>query len=122
MDYIREFDIRLEKEMYYAGELLQGQVILNTVENFKLRGECSGWGSREEWCGERKERGCVVVCVVERCAGSVGCGVVWCGYGWVGERREGGGRCAHQQLATSSPNHSSKTPLHVTSEHQQACS
>ncbi|XP_050700191.1 arrestin domain-containing protein 2-like [Eriocheir sinensis] len=37
MDYIREFDIRLEKEMYYAGELLQGQVILNTVENFKLR-------------------------------------------------------------------------------------
>lgn len=39
MDYIREFDIRLEKEMYYAGELLQGQVILNTVENFKLRGE-----------------------------------------------------------------------------------
>ncbi|GAB6031690.1 hypothetical protein CHUAL_009441 [Chamberlinius hualienensis] len=37
MDYIREFDIRLEKEMYYAGEILSGQVILHTVENFKLR-------------------------------------------------------------------------------------
>ncbi|XP_043223686.1 arrestin domain-containing protein 2-like [Amphibalanus amphitrite] len=37
MDYIREFDIRLEKEMYYAGETLAGQVILDTIENFKLR-------------------------------------------------------------------------------------
>ncbi|OXA40481.1 Arrestin domain-containing protein 2 [Folsomia candida] len=37
MDYIREFDIRLEKEMYYAGETLSGVVILDTVENFKLR-------------------------------------------------------------------------------------
>lgn len=39
MDYIREFDIRLEKEMYYAGETLSGVVILDTVENFKLRSE-----------------------------------------------------------------------------------
>lgn len=38
MDYIREFDIRLEKEMYYAGEILSGHVILDTVENFKLKG------------------------------------------------------------------------------------
>jgi hypothetical protein len=38
MDYIREFDIRLEKEMYYAGETVYGVVILDTVENFKLRG------------------------------------------------------------------------------------
>ncbi|CAG7786385.1 unnamed protein product, partial [Allacma fusca] len=38
MDYIREFDIRLEKEMFYAGETLSGHVILDTVENFKLRG------------------------------------------------------------------------------------
>lgn len=38
MDYIREFDIRLEKEMYYAGETLSGHVILDTVENFKLKG------------------------------------------------------------------------------------
>ncbi|XP_023232199.1 arrestin domain-containing protein 2-like isoform X2 [Centruroides sculpturatus] len=37
MDYIREFDIRLEKEMYYAGEILVGHVILDTVENFKLK-------------------------------------------------------------------------------------
>lgn len=37
MDYIREFDIRLEKEMYYAGETVYGVVILDTVENFKLR-------------------------------------------------------------------------------------
>jgi hypothetical protein len=37
MDYIREFDIRLEKEMFYAGEVLSGVVILDTIENFKLR-------------------------------------------------------------------------------------
>jgi len=38
MDYIRQFDIRLEKEMYYAGETLAGHVILDTLENFKLKG------------------------------------------------------------------------------------
>ncbi|XP_044743797.1 arrestin domain-containing protein 3-like [Chrysoperla carnea] len=37
MDYIREFDIKLDKEYYYAGEALNGTVILDTVENFKLR-------------------------------------------------------------------------------------
>lgn len=37
MDYIREFDIRLEREMFYAGEVLSGHVVLDTVENFKLR-------------------------------------------------------------------------------------
>ncbi|ODM91409.1 Arrestin domain-containing protein 2 [Orchesella cincta] len=37
MDYIREFDIKLEKEMFYAGECLSGFVILDTIENFKLR-------------------------------------------------------------------------------------
>lgn len=39
MDYIREFDIRLDREMYYAGETLSGCVILSTKENFKLKGE-----------------------------------------------------------------------------------
>lgn len=39
MDYIRGFDIKLEKEMYYAGETLHGQVLLDTTENFKLKGE-----------------------------------------------------------------------------------
>ncbi|GLV37056.1 Wee1 kinase [Carabus blaptoides fortunei] len=37
MDYIREFDIRLDKEYYYAGENITGVVVLDTVENFKLR-------------------------------------------------------------------------------------
>lgn len=37
MDYIREFDIQLEKEHYYAGETIKGDVVLDTVENFKLR-------------------------------------------------------------------------------------
>ncbi|XP_050315045.1 arrestin domain-containing protein 3-like [Anthonomus grandis grandis] len=37
MDYIREFDIQLEREYYYAGEIICGNVILDTVENFKLR-------------------------------------------------------------------------------------
>lgn len=39
MDYIREFDIRLDKEMFYAGEILEGHVVLDTVENFKLKSE-----------------------------------------------------------------------------------
>ncbi len=39
MDYIREFDIRLDREMYYAGETVAGHVLLDTSENFKLRGE-----------------------------------------------------------------------------------
>ena len=37
MDYLREFDIRLDHEMYYAGELLQGHIYLETIENFKLK-------------------------------------------------------------------------------------
>lgn len=37
MDYIREFDIQLEKEYYYPGETVKGDVILDTIENFKLR-------------------------------------------------------------------------------------
>ncbi|CAG0893024.1 unnamed protein product [Cyprideis torosa] len=39
MDYLREFDIRLEKEMFYAGEVLKGSVFLDTIENFKLKCE-----------------------------------------------------------------------------------
>lgn len=34
-----EFDIHLDKEMYYAGETLSGYVLLKTIENFKLKGE-----------------------------------------------------------------------------------
>lgn len=41
MDYIREFDIKLDKEYYYAGEIITGIVILDTTENFKLRSEFS---------------------------------------------------------------------------------
>lgn len=37
MDYIREFDIRLDREMYYAGEVVAGHVFLETTENFKLK-------------------------------------------------------------------------------------
>ncbi|XP_055710538.1 arrestin domain-containing protein 3-like isoform X2 [Phlebotomus papatasi] len=37
MDYIKELDIRLDKEYYYAGEILVGRVILDTSENFKLK-------------------------------------------------------------------------------------
>ena len=39
MDWIKKFDIRLEKEMYYPGECLSGYVILHTIENFKLKGK-----------------------------------------------------------------------------------
>ncbi|KXJ73470.1 hypothetical protein RP20_CCG015794 [Aedes albopictus] len=37
MDYIKELDIRLDKEYYYAGEVLSGKVIMHTTENFKLK-------------------------------------------------------------------------------------
>ncbi|KAG8294810.1 hypothetical protein J6590_094371, partial [Homalodisca vitripennis] len=47
MDYIREFDIRLDREMYYAGEVLAGHVLLDTVENFKLRCACDPAGGTE---------------------------------------------------------------------------
>lgn len=43
MDYIRQFDIRLEKEMYYPGECLIGHVILHTIENFKLKSKTLGY-------------------------------------------------------------------------------
>lgn len=42
MDYIREFDIKLDKEYYYAGEQLNGTVILETTENFKLKSKSIG--------------------------------------------------------------------------------
>ncbi|CAH1956618.1 unnamed protein product [Acanthoscelides obtectus] len=37
MDYIREFDIQLEREYYYPGETIKGNVVLDTIDNFKLR-------------------------------------------------------------------------------------
>lgn len=37
MDHISEFDIKLEKEAYYAGETIHGFIILHTTENFKLK-------------------------------------------------------------------------------------
>lgn len=40
MDYIQELSIHLDREMYYAGELLQGHVYLETTENFKLKCKC----------------------------------------------------------------------------------
>lgn len=39
MDYIREFDIQLDKEQYYAGETVCGKVILDTIENFQMKSE-----------------------------------------------------------------------------------
>ncbi|CAJ0569981.1 unnamed protein product, partial [Mesorhabditis spiculigera] len=38
MDYISSFDIRLQKDVYYAGEQLQGTVLLENTENVKIRG------------------------------------------------------------------------------------
>lgn len=42
MDYIKELDIRLDKEYYYAGEVLSGKVMMHTTENFKLKCKYSG--------------------------------------------------------------------------------
>ena len=38
IDYIRKFDIELEKEHYYAGEKLKGWVVIENTENCKVRG------------------------------------------------------------------------------------
>lgn len=44
MDYISSFDIRLSKDVYYAGETVSGSVILENTENIKIKGE-----SRANW-------------------------------------------------------------------------
>ncbi|CAJ0606654.1 unnamed protein product [Cylicocyclus nassatus] len=38
MDYISSFDIRLAKEIYYAGEKISGSVLLENIENIKIKG------------------------------------------------------------------------------------
>ncbi len=39
MDYIRRFDIVLERDHYYAGETIKGHIVVENVENMKVRGE-----------------------------------------------------------------------------------
>jgi hypothetical protein len=39
MDYVQKFDIELDKEIYYAGELVSGRVIVITTENIKVKGK-----------------------------------------------------------------------------------
>ena len=46
MDYIRKFDIDLEKEYYYAGEKLKGHVVVENIENLKVRGRFQGQKSK----------------------------------------------------------------------------
>ncbi|VDL64239.1 unnamed protein product [Nippostrongylus brasiliensis] len=38
MDYITSFDIRLAKEIFYAGERISGSVLLENCENIKIKG------------------------------------------------------------------------------------
>ena len=38
MDYIRKYDIELEKEQYYAGETLRGWVVIENAENLRITG------------------------------------------------------------------------------------
>jgi hypothetical protein len=38
MDFIRKYDIELEKEQYYAGELLRGWVVIENTENLRITG------------------------------------------------------------------------------------
>ena len=41
MDYIRRFDIVLDRDYYYAGETLKGNIVVENMENIKVRGEVS---------------------------------------------------------------------------------
>jgi len=38
MDFIRKYDIELEKEQYYAGEMLRGWVVIENAENLRITG------------------------------------------------------------------------------------
>ena len=38
MDYVQKFDIELDKEIYYAGEIISGRVVVDTLENIKVKG------------------------------------------------------------------------------------
>ncbi|XP_046356978.1 uncharacterized protein LOC124135614 [Haliotis rufescens] len=38
MDFIRKFDIELDKEIYYAGEILSGKIIVQNTENIRVQG------------------------------------------------------------------------------------
>lgn len=39
MDYVQKFDIELEKDVYYAGEVIRGKVVVVTTENIKVKGK-----------------------------------------------------------------------------------
>ena len=39
MDYIKQFEIELDKEVYYAGETLSGCVLVQNTENIKVQGK-----------------------------------------------------------------------------------
>lgn len=46
MDYISAFDIRLTKDIFYAGENVTGSVLLENTENIKIKGlfiDSPGW-------------------------------------------------------------------------------
>lgn len=38
MDYVQKFDIEIDKENYYAGEVVTGKVVVITTENIKVKG------------------------------------------------------------------------------------
>ena len=40
MDFIRKYDIELQKEHYYAGETLHGWVVIENLENLRVTGDC----------------------------------------------------------------------------------
>ena len=47
MDFIRKYDIELEKEQYYAGEMLRGWVVIENAENLRITGTINhGWEPR----------------------------------------------------------------------------
>lgn len=49
MDFIRKYDIELEKEYYYAGEVVRGCVALENLETLRV----NGMQSALAWPGSR---------------------------------------------------------------------
>lgn len=39
MDYVKKFDIEIDKDVHYAGEVLSGNCVVRISENIKVHGK-----------------------------------------------------------------------------------
>jgi hypothetical protein len=41
MECIRKYDIEIDKEVYYGGEMLRGCIVIENVENLRVNSKCT---------------------------------------------------------------------------------